>query len=535
MFSENGKISERQLFRMIIVASLGPSLLICPRLVSGFGGVGLAVYLVSALLGLGYIFLMLGLKEISRLKEISSKSIIGNMIEGFFKAIGVARLFLIAAGGLYIITDVVSRILLPRTNELMVLLLMGVALVYWVKSGLECMGRAMEILFYWVLVPILISLVVAVPNVRVNNLGLFDIGSTEARAVDFIKVALIMWFVFTPAELVWLVRDKVEKKYSGAIWKGFGFFWVANILCYGIVLGIYGIKGLRGIDTYPLIKVMQISGVPGDFLRRVDGFMGAFLVVSIFCGICLALVILRRGIVGETEFERKKYYGDMKVSRVHKQENGKGNSGINIQKGSLFSYGIVAVVILSVIFLKGEGAYKEKEVFAGVELERRGFVMSIIMESDQITFEIAENEEDEWQKSSEYVTLDTGSLMEAEELYKENGDKVLDFSHMKILIAEGARPRNVNGNGSGNGKYEKSFDKKEYLYDKSCKENIEYMYMEERFGENILVCNLEGDLKKMTADAIDDEKALAVRIENILKASGKDKEIELYKVYREME
>ena len=84
------------------------------------------------------------------------------------------------------------------------------------------------------------------------------------------------------------------------------------------------------------------------------------------------------------------------------------------------------------------------------------------------------------------------------------------------------------------GKYKKSFENKKYIYDENCRENIEYMYMEERFGENILVCTLEGDLMKMTADAIDEEKALAVMIENILKASDKDKEIELYKVYREM-
>ena len=523
MFSQNGKISDRQLFRMIIVGSLGPSLLICPRLVSGLGSVGFAVYFVAALLGMGYILLML------RLREIGSKSIVGNMMEGFFKTIGVARLFLVAAGGLYIITDVVSRILLPRTNELMVLLLIGLVLVYWVESGLECVGRAMELLFCWVLVPIVISLVVAIPNVRVYNFGLADIGNTEVGLGNFVKVVLVIWFLFTPAELVWLVKGKLEKKYSGAIWKGFWFFWGANTICYGIVLGIYGVKGLNGIDNYPLIKVMQISGVPGDFLRRVDGFMGAFLVVSIFCGICLALVMLRRGIASDLEIGMQKYNEDIGNSGEGIGRNNEGTNGIGINKGRLFSYGIVGVVILTVLFLKGETVYEGKQVFAGVELERRGFVMSIIMESDQITFEIAKDEEDAWQESSEYVTLNTSSLKEAEEIYKENGEKVLDFSHMKILLVEATQTRD------GKGKYKKFFEGKKYIYDENCRENIRYMYMEERFGENILVCTLEGDLKKMTADAIDDEKTLAVMIENILKGSGKDREIELYKVYRELE
>ena len=529
MFSQNGKISDRQLFRMIIVGALGPSLLICPRLISGLGSLGFFAYVLAAILGSGYIFLMF------YFRKKTSNSILGNMMEGFFRTIGVARLFLVAAGGLYIITDVVSRILLPRTNELMVLLLIGALLVYWMESGIECMGRAMELLFYWVLVPIVISLVVALPNVRLGNMGLLNkkfeglasvmtnhegmtlfngVGSSSV-IIYFIKIVLIIWFIFTPAELVWLFKGEfVNKKMNGAIWKGFGFFWTANIICYGIVLGIYGVNGLIGIDTYPLIKVMQISGVPGDFLRRVDGFMGAFLVVSIFCGISLALVILRKGIASGVKTVRDiKVAGDVKHKRDKKVVK-------------LFSYGIVGVVIFTVILLKGKTVYRDKEVFAGVELERRGFVMSIIMEKKNITFEIAKDEEDAWQESSEFVTLPTGNLQEAEELYKENGEKVLDFSHMKILFVESPEKK-VEGK-----RYQESNVVDDNRYVENYIENIEYMYKEERFGENILVCELEGDILKMTADAVREEKALAVKIENILKSSGKDKELELYKVYR---
>ena len=498
MFSQNGKISDRQLFRMIIVGALGPSLLICPRLISGLGSLGFFAYVLAAILGAGYIFLMFYFR-----KKISN-SILGNMMEGFFRTIGV-------------------------------LLLIGALLVYWMESGIECMGRAMELLFYWVLVPIVISLVVALPNVRLGNMGLLNkkfeglaslmtnhegmtlfngVGSSSV-IIYFIKIVLIIWFIFTPAELVWLFKGEfVNKKMNGAIWKGFGFFWTANIICYVIVLGIYGVNGLIGIDTYPLIKVMQISGVPGDFLRRVDGFMGAFLVVSIFCGISLALVILRKGIASGVKTVRDiKVAGDVKHKRDKKVVK-------------LFSYGIVGVVIFTVILLKGKTVYRDKEVFAGVELERRGFVMSIIMEEKNIIFEIAKDEEDAWQESSEFVTLPTGNLQEAEELYKENGEKVLDFSHMKILFVESAEKK-VEGK-----RHQESNVVDDNRYVENYIENIEYMYKEERFGENILVCELEGDILKMTADAVREEKALAVKIENILKSSGKDKELELYKVYR---
>ena len=175
----------------------------------------------------------------------------------------------------------------------------------------------------------------------------------------------------------------------------------------------------------------------------------------------------------------------------------------------LISYILVVAMIFSVFFIYKDAIYKHKEIFAGVELEQRSFVMSIILLKDSIIFEMANEEENGWQSSSEYVQLKTTNIKQAEKMYKANGEKVLDFSHMKILFVE----------------VENEYE---------SRNNLEYMYSEERFGENILVCELTGDLKDMTAKAVDGNKALAVKIENILKASGKDKGRELYKVRNEL-
>ena len=186
------------------------------------------------------------------------------------------------------------------------------------------------------------------------------------------------------------------------------------------------------------------------------------------------------------------------------------------------SVGLVVVTILGVLLLSGEWKSGESwnvsrdKIFAGIELERRDFVMSVVMLEDGIIFEIANEEENDWQSSSQYVTLKTTSLKEAEKMYKANGERELDFSHMKILFVDG----NVNDNSNG--------------MMTQYKRNLEYMYTEEKFGENILVCELRGDLKEMTANAIKDEKALAVKVENILTTSGKDKGRELYKVRNEI-
>ena len=88
----------------------------------------------------------------------------------------------------------------------------------------------------------------------------------------------------------------------------------------------------------------------------------------------------------------------------------------------LISYILVAVIVFSVFFLYKDATYKHKEIFAGVELEQRSFVMSIIMLKNGIIFELANEEENGWQSSSEYVQLNTTDLKKAEKIYKTNGE-----------------------------------------------------------------------------------------------------------------
>lgn len=195
------------------------------------------------------------------------------------------------------------------------------------------------------------------------------------------------------------------------------------------------------------------------------------------------------------------------------------------------SVGLVVVTILGGLLLRGEWStgeswnFSEDKIFAGIELERRDFVMSIIMLEDGIIFELANEEENDWQSSSQYVILNTISIKEAEKIYKANGERELDFSHMKILFVDTDLTEKYLNKDTNKGQIYNNVNQYKY--------NIEYMYTEEKFGENILVCELSGDLKKMTANAIKDEKALAVKVENILTTSGKDKGRELYKVRNE--
>lgn len=551
MFTENEKISGRQLYRAVVVTLAGPTLLVCPRVAGQFGADGFLVYGVAGALSVLYIRLMLWIRgkyDGSMLGGIRSGKISGLRValKSTVNVLLVGKLLLLAVGGLYLICDVVTGILLPETHIFMVLLVVALALIYWNQGSIECTARAFEMLFYWVVVPIVIVVALAVPKVSVVNLP--PTFNHDMR--DIFWAGVFLWFIFTPAELLVLCGDhyKRDRKTVNGIWRGVIALFAGNLVTYGTILGIYGASSIDAGSPYPLLKVMQISGIPGDFLRRVDGFMSVFLVLSLFCGMVMLMDYMGISIweichmLYGDRGERKracKNVIDLKkrcasrerASRreISKKQNNQEREGkinlrgvcqwICLHKKPIFSTLIALIMVISVAVIRDKGwfrqpatgqsaVYSEKKMVSSIELEERGFVMSVIIGDETVTFEIASDEKEMWQKESVYVTLQSDTMEQAEMLYKDSGDKRLDFSHIKMICIE-----------------------KSVVDKPATVENIEYMYIQEKYAENVLVCVLEGDLVKMSKDAIEKGEAFAVKLENIMVNSGRSEELELYEVY----
>ncbi|MBQ9699018.1 MAG: GerAB/ArcD/ProY family transporter [Lachnospiraceae bacterium] len=567
MFTANEKISGRQLYRAIVLTLAGPTLLVCPRVAGQFGADGFLVYGVAGVLSIIYIWLILWLRErcggsLFGGVKVGKHPGLCVVAKSAINVLLVVKLLLLAVGGLYLICDVVTGILLPETHIFMVLLVVALALIYWNQGSIECTARAFEMLFYWVIVPVIIVVALAAPKVSVSNLP--PTFNHDMR--DIFWAGVFFWFIFTPAELLILCGDhyRRDKKTVRGVWRGVVVLFVGNLVTYGTILGIYGAGNITEGSPYPLLKVMQISGIPGDFLRRVDGFMSVFLVLSLFCGMvmlldymgislweichmlygdrpkrrkaCKNIIDLRKRCASRERANRKLANQEMagKVS-------GKKSSGVHsgdrfsmvccmrnvfrwlcTHKKLIFSTVVVLIMVISVGIIRDKGwfrqpatgqsaVYSDKKMVSSIELEERGFVMSVIIGDETVTFEIASDEKEMWQQQSIYATLHCDTVEEAEILYKESGDKRLDFGHIKMICIE------------------------ESVVDKPVTaKNLEYMYIQEKYAENVLVCELEGDLAKMSKDAIEKGEAFAVKLENIMVNSGRSEEMELYRVYGKM-
>lgn len=505
MFSDNEKISGRQMYRTIMVTLGGPTLLICPLVAGRFGADGFFVYLVAGVLSVVYTMLMMWCKN-RGIFQCGNKRCTAVMAG--LRILLCIKLLFLAIGGLYLICDVVTGILLPETHLFMVLIVLAAALIYWNTGSIESSARAFELIFYWVVVPIVVVIAVAIPKVIPGNLipSLFlKEGSMAGKGMDvagIVKAGILLWLLFTPSELLAFCKEhyRNDTKTTKGVWRGLFMLLAGNVITYGTILGIYGEEGMNRGGTYPLLKVMQISGIPGDFLRRVDGFMSVFLVLSLFCGMVMMMDYLGISLwqIGDILFGKR------------------GRKNKTVYSVVITGIMVIAVVLIGMKVKSGtadaflEDAYSDKSIISGTELEDRGFVMSVIIGSETVTFEIASDDEGAWQEESEYVTLNDNRVLEAEKLYKENGDKKLDFTHIKVIFID----EDIYGNDV-------------------TTENLKYMYEKEKFAENVMVCPLSGDIKKMAADAIENGKAFAVVMENILVNSEKSQDMELYRVYLE--
>ena len=510
MFSENERISGRQLYRSIVLTLAGPTLLVCPRVVGRYGGDGFLVYGVAGFMSVAYILLILFLKKMlskySKSRYSTLNDVVSRILRGILHGMVVGKLLLLSVGGLYLICDVVTGILLPGTHIVMVLLVLVLGLIYWQQGSIECSARAFEMLFYWVVIPVIIVVSFAMPKVDVDNL----VPKLDTGFGDIILSGVFLWFLFAPAELLIVGGQHIGrvgvKNVGKSVWRAFIILFIGNLISYGTILGIYGEDTICDGSPYPLLKVMQISGIPGDFLRRLDGFMSVFLILSLFCAMVMLMDFMGINIweIGNI------LWGD-KVDRKNK------HSGRNFKL--IFSIIIVLIMAGTTLILRDQNifrqpatgrteAYADKKIVSGVELEERAFVMSVIVGDNTVTFEIASDQPDKWQDESQYVTIPCSTVSEAELLYRENGDKRLDFTHLKLIILENKD-----------------------MTSPILRENIEYMYIQEKYAENVLVCYLEGEMSEMTVNAMKNGEALAVKIESILENRDDGSEQELYEVY----
>lgn len=296
MFSKNDKISKRQIFRLLSYDILGVGTLLLPSIIAKLNGThGWAAILFGLVLGL--IFCLILTKVAMGMKRDESypdylKRTFGKWI-GTFLLVCYSVYYLWLAGyGTFVFGRLIQTNLLKEQSYYGITAGILVLAIYGMIQGVEGRARIYEILFWFLMIPLFLMLLLAVRNVDTNLL--FPVFMTNVNKNFFMGGYFIFSIFSVISFLLFLVpyTSDMKKIKQGSL-QAVLFAGAVLLILYEVLLGIFGTKGMAGED-YPAVTLMSMVQIPGGFLERQDAFMVAIWFFTVFAFISSSLFYLSK-------------------------------------------------------------------------------------------------------------------------------------------------------------------------------------------------------------------------------------------------
>lgn len=272
MFVKNNQISGRQVFRLLTYDFLGFGALMIPTVLAKTAGQD-GIFCIA--IGLGGAFLFVKLLT-SVLKEMQGdylpymKKSLGNVAGGVVQVGYIAYFFLLAGYISYLLSNLVLTNLLKEESFYLVLALILFLACYGVSGGIEGRARVYEILFFFLLVPLIFMLIFSVGEISTDYWTPIMTSPVRGIVAGSYYVFICLSFAFLTLFLQDYLKDaaKLAKACKNAL-------VLAGVLfgaLYLILLGMFGADALAAMD-FPAVTLMSRVQITGGFFKRIDAFM----------------------------------------------------------------------------------------------------------------------------------------------------------------------------------------------------------------------------------------------------------------------
>ena len=477
MFSDNNRISTRQIFRLFVFDFIGMSTLVLPGVLAQLNGCD-GLFAIVAGGGLSSVYLWY-LARVMREMDGELTSYMKKSLPVWLSVVlGVLLLIhcIIEAGyGAYVFADVMKKSLVGEESYTLILVLILVVTAYAIRSGIESRARVYEVLFWILFVPLLIMFVIAANDVDFSYMGPFFTHSVSSVADGGFEVFCYLTPLFLVLFLPSYVKKKSRKKMIGAVCAALWFAVIVLLIMYIILLGNFGDRAL-GTMQYPAVILMSNIHLRGGFVKRLDAFMIAIWFFTLFALVCVFLFYAEKilyqllpGRKNETTLEEKKDRTDWK-----KWGTLGGVLVLTFLVAEWFCYGnltewyiaymrwlgVPFLVLFPLLILVVGKAKRKRTVVNGIllglclagtiqltgcgatELEDRCFPMMAAVDKNdtQILFsygfpELSQKENTDLAEAKVNAAMSSGANF-AEALYEYEGQlsKAADCNHMKVLV-----------------------------------------------------------------------------------------------------
>ena len=310
MFAENRKISLRQLQILLLLDCFGTAVLFLPAELAQISG---RACWAAALIG-GGIFVLVSLLLAKVCTRFPEGIVVDWCRSSFGYILGTVVLLGLAAKLLFdgllelrIFSEIICRSMLPNTPVWVIsLVILGVSGAL-AAQGTECRGRAAEVLFFVVAIPLLVVLVAVVISSeygRVNPMEFPDFtgikGGIFAMSIVF-QGLTFLYFIFPDLQ-------KPEQASSAVAISSIVTTTVVTIIVF-LCLAVYG-EGVLVEKLLPALQMMERVSFTGVFLTRQDVLLLWFWMASVcvfLSGIVFYSSLLGVRLCRQKEIKRKKW------------------------------------------------------------------------------------------------------------------------------------------------------------------------------------------------------------------------------------
>lgn len=447
MYTDNARISHRQLFRQTLTGLLGVYFLTVPVLPEMRGRQGVLCLLTGA--GVYGLLCICFIRIRNTFRDPEGH--MGKIGGKAFILLYTSWLWFMGVFLLLVTARITGEFLIEGSPSWAVILLAAFAAYLGSHQGLERRGRMAEASFPILVLILAGMLLLAATQVRPEYLE-------ETGTLSFAGWARGSWqmlyvflpFAFLPAALGNVKRPADTGK---VMWAVLGVITGLLTLTLILLQGSFGLGGYEH-EEFPVVRLMSGVRLPGDFLERVDLFWVAALVFSLLFAI------------GSVFF-----YSHELLVRIHLEKSAPAAGGA-VVLGALiceklrispefflrFTIGFYGPALLLLLFLSGFTG-KRGKIFrtglfllallalsgCGISLEDRVFPMSMGVDYEnghyRLSYGIPQlskvtgQDKEETQSGEEQALVYEGATPEdAQERFNENQENYLDMGHMKAII-----------------------------------------------------------------------------------------------------
>lgn len=496
MYLDNEKISRRQMKRLIVFNIFSMSVIILPRIaVRAAARDGLIAIILGLFFALLYIFFIGYISKNTTGNLIKhSKEKAGSLITFIIGAFYIVKYFasLVFCGRLF--AEVINETLLEDSNVRFIIIMLILISAYSASKGFEVRARITELLYFIVLIPIALFLLIGLKSVDISNiLPLFTEANTSiiyGGYAIFITFSTLEFMIFSMHFIKNdAVKSKPEHKYNDKqektlkIFKNINLNYILNalviagiidILLYLVTVGILGINDTKQ-KLWSTINMIQIVDIPGGFLQRHDALIISIWMLSIFTltsGFFYYLLIISKQIL---RLRSQNYMILPYIILIFAA------CIIPIDTEVYFLYferymmiiGIPGSIILPLLVLiigkvrdyfQGIKNQKDYKVLKNIilllflptllistacsdmtEIEDRNFIQSIGVDykDGQISLSLAspdlasyteQGSSDDDAKEKLLTVITANDFFQIEEKYLNEGNKRIDFSHLEVIV-----------------------------------------------------------------------------------------------------